>query len=757
MAESNDISCFTDDATIALKRRLAAGHYSSAHSCRHCERFVVAETLPRGDQEAFFFQALIPIDEIHRLAADGCRWFSLFSNKLKCDAGIDEETFTFWEFFRWREPVPPDAVPEGSVLISMRYKIWEHVIDIKAGFSDGESLHMVSFDGFKQPDVNTYPGSRSLGSPINTNPASDESIQLIRSWLGACSVKHNCGIQHLPPSLPTFLLALGKECVRLMDTAGKPRARYVALSYCWGDKEQKTLLLGRNKQQLLGDIALEHLDTTIQEAIHITRQIGFQYLWIDALCIAQDDEKTKLLEIARMDEIYRNATLTLIPSRAADVQEGFLSKREIAGSSQPHLIFELPYFDKNSPVQDRTIILVPKETLRGEMLGGTAEIWSLRAWTLQEGIISPRRLQFGSEQTTWTCRHAATQYRDSDGWLSTGHEEKSVLNAGYTVRNQASQIMDRGGARYPSKQVLRIWDEIRTEFSGRGIKYQDDRLPAISRIAKGFAQVLNDDYICGLWKARLHHDLLWSRIDYKDRSKVASGFQPSWSWASSRRPIRQPYTEVFKDSDFEVVKYSVVPKHGGDEYGAIESASLRIRALIASVPEAIINDHRADLIGLSTCLQISRSDYTRRTYGQFSPSLKGRLLAGNKRQKASRVNDLSSMMILTDIVVDSPEIVPRDEGYRSPRDKLVDLSLLIVGHRQSPNKTFGGPCGLLITKEENGTYRRIGFFETGNLWGRDEDHYWGKWTYPHPLDKEYRSRVLYLWGGETGIREVTLV
>ncbi|KAJ8133015.1 hypothetical protein O1611_g608 [Lasiodiplodia mahajangana] len=783
MAELNNIICFTDDKTIALKRQLVAGDYSSAHSCLYCKRFVVPKTInPRDGKPEVLFKTSMQIDKIHRLAADGCRWFALFSNKLNYIAGIDKKEFAPWEYNMW---LPNGSAHSDSVLISMLYESQDDIF-IEAHISYQDHSYKLPFYGVKQPgilsniprrwngtslthenlDANTYPATRGFLHPINARPASDESIQLFRSWLETCSVKHNCGIQNLPPSLPAFLLAIGKEHVHLMDTAGRPKARYAALSYCWGNKGQNTLLSSKNKQQLLNSIALEQLDTTIQEAIHITRQIGFQYLWIDSLCIPQDDEEMKSSEIARMGEVYRNATLTLIPSRATGVKESFLSNREIAGSSQPNLIFQLPHFDNSSPVQDQTIILIPRETIDYEMGEYTMEEWSKRAWTFQEGIVSPRHLRFGLRQTRWTCRHAETQYMDNDGWISTDYEEASDLIVDARVRNQASQIINQDKKDYQPEQVRSLWNRIVGEYSHLRIKYQYDRLPAIASIAKGFARAFDDDYFCGLWKADLHQQLLWWREvddDDKDvdRSEDASGFHPSWSWASNRRAIRQSSRQVFKDSDFEVVGCNRMPKSGGDKYGAMESASLQIRALIVSVPEEIINDRRADLTGLSNRPHDVTSNYLRREYGKLSFWPGDELLAEIKREQVSRVNDLSSMLLLSEIYVDNAEKFPSNESCHPSSAKFDDLSLLIVGHEELVHEAIegpsGGPSGLLISKEENGAYRRLGYFRAGNLWGRKEAAYLMNRTESDTLGEEYRSRMLYLWGGETSVREVTLV
>ncbi|KAI0191066.1 HET-domain-containing protein [Astrocystis sublimbata] len=776
--------CLTDGnaEVLALKRKLVADEYSSAHSCCHCQKFVVPETLLLDwDENETFFKISMQIDEIHRLAAEGCLWFALFSKRLNRFQGIDSEESDIWHSISQSEISVHSvaAVEQTTIPISIRFKLWFSEIYICAGFFYKNKQHTVDFCCFKQPDGRKSQDGLSFKCPINTNPATNESIQLVCSWLKACSDKHECGIERLPLLLPTLLLAIGKDPIHLINTTGKPKVRYVALSYCWG-VTQKTLLSRKNKQQLLKGIVSAELDNAIQEAIHVTRQIGFEYLWIDSLCIIQgdkdgdSDKEITTTEIARMDEIYHNATLTLIPSRAASVQESFLSRREAAGSSQSHLIFKLPHFNMNSPLQDGTVTLIPTGVIEYEMKGHSIEPWSQRAWTLQESIVSRRRLQFGLRDTTWTCCNATVHYVDNDRLDSTWFEEnKSVISS--KSHDQAVQIVNQVISCYNTlEEIWDIWTTILQEYSRRRIKYQDDRLPAIASIAKGFAQALKDDYVCGLWRSDLYRGLLWHEDifhDVQDMSEIPSNFQPSWSWVSSRRAIYTPHESVFKDSDFEF-EYNLKHKIEGDKYGAVESATLHIRALIASVPEVIINDHRADILGVSKSPSAFSSDYRLRgRFGFFESWDQKALVAGTKRENASRVDDLSSMLVTSYIGVDNAEKVPSSRDHYPPRGKYVDLSLLIVGHHAAVRLTetgpAGGPCGLLIARNEDGTYRRIGYFEAQSLWGSvsKEIIFEGSWcpsswterTLSNTLDQEYRSRVLYLWGGESSLREIALV
>ncbi|KAI6081709.1 HET-domain-containing protein [Hypoxylon rubiginosum] len=731
---ADKISCFGNENTIALKRELVSNDYSLAHSCANCMKLAIPIVFRSDRRRNYSIQVSKTTDEIHNYATGGCLWWSMFSLKLKAKQPNQSEN----ESADW-ELDSQTACPYDATYI---YN--------------------------KSSDVNNFPGSYSLGSPINTNPGSEKSVQLISSWLKTCSAQHNCGITDLPPSLPTTLIAVGEKRIRLLDTAGHSMSRYVALSYCWGTQEQKTLLTKENKQRLLDDIPFEDLDTTIQEAVDITRKIGFKYLWIDALCITQNDRKEKSHEMARMHEIYRNATLTIIASRAAGVREGFLSKRNIAGSEWPQCIFEFPCLDEGIVVPGRTVILV-----RVDDICSKHEPWDRRAWTLQERVMSKRCLQFGTENTTWSCRHANVQYTDSDGWIPVQYKTMAAPGDD-SLLSDASFLMNQPVL--PSQFDRRIrttWHEILEEFSKRGLGYQSDRLPAISSVAKRFAVALNDTYICGLWKSQLHVDLLWSR-SYNRFSKTCAHpyeVKPSWSWAASQSNIYHPDDLVYKDDNFEFLGHSMEPEPEGNVYGVAVSANIRVRGLITSIPRTILTDTRANLVGIFEADAMSEAAcYRRDEDGEFQESEQRKcLLIKRKRRrrrtgKKDRITDLSNTLVCTGVLIDSHQRTPRrdaDNGNQGQavskqRPKLtnMNLSLFIIGHEKDTERNrITGPAGLLIAKKKNGAYYRLGRFNVWDVWGLGRKHWEG---YTHPGEEEYKSRLLYLWGGKSSIREVTL-
>ena len=74
------------------------------------------------------------------------------------------------------------------------------------------------------------------------------------------------------------------------------------------------------------DFAL--LPQSLKDGIMITRCLGLQYIWIDCLCIVQDDEEDWHREAGRMGDIYSKSYLTIAAARSADSNNGFLAPRE---------------------------------------------------------------------------------------------------------------------------------------------------------------------------------------------------------------------------------------------------------------------------------------------------------------------------------------------------------------------------------------------------------------------------------------------
>ena len=137
---------------------------------------------------------------------------------------------------------------------------------------------------------------------------------LVATWLRQCDTEHEHSPTREDPCKELAsdrVIDVQKQCV-----VRKPRhASYAALSYTWGSTS-RFCLTQRNLHTLEQIGSLRTLDTalgsTITDSITACARLGIAYLWIDSLCIVQDDEEGKLDQIKNMDQIYVNAYVTLV-------------------------------------------------------------------------------------------------------------------------------------------------------------------------------------------------------------------------------------------------------------------------------------------------------------------------------------------------------------------------------------------------------------------------------------------------------------
>lgn len=142
---------------------------------------------------------------------------------------------------------------------------------------------------------------------------------LLRGWKSKCHIEHQetCGRAIINTSLstqrPTWLLDVVGGCI----CRATPVQAYVVLSYVWSTKDflktTKGNLETMQKRGTLDPLMSQYrIPRTIRDAMTVVKSVSMRYLWVDVLCIVQDDTKEKQIEIAKMAGIYANASLVII-------------------------------------------------------------------------------------------------------------------------------------------------------------------------------------------------------------------------------------------------------------------------------------------------------------------------------------------------------------------------------------------------------------------------------------------------------------
>jgi len=163
-------------------------------------------------------------------------------------------------------------------------------------------------------------------------PTTSVAVPKIIEWLANCKSNHMQCRTH-SDFVPTRLIEIcGTERQTVRISSPTVPVDWLALSYCWGTTKQ-SVTTSSNIHLRYEGVTVSELPKTLQDAITVARDLGFQFLWIDSMCILQDDERDWAKESATMADVYSKATLVLAATSASDCGLGFLDTRH-----DPHTI-----------------------------------------------------------------------------------------------------------------------------------------------------------------------------------------------------------------------------------------------------------------------------------------------------------------------------------------------------------------------------------------------------------------------------------
>lgn len=248
----------------------------------------------------------------------------------------------------------------------------------------------------------------------------------------------------------------------------------------------------------LAGIPWDNLPRTYQDAISATHRLGFEYIWIDSLCIIQNSHADWLSESKRMGDVYQNARLTIAASHAADSGQPCFFPRP-----SPPLTVELSHIAASGEAEGSIFAsLLPSDY---DDISPDSGALAYRAWASQEWILSRRMIFYTAGSLVWSCKAISQR------------ETGASFHA--TTRNTR-------------------WKSFVEKYSARLLTEHTDRLIAIEgiRLALG-AKRPRDTYCLGFWKDSMPDQLLWYSRQPAERSKSKLDL-PTWTWASTLHGVR---------------------------------------------------------------------------------------------------------------------------------------------------------------------------------------------------------------------------
>jgi hypothetical protein len=440
-----------------------------------------------------------------------------------------------------------DYTPPGN----NRFRLWvdEHSAHLTA-FTDAENI------------VSKLVTARPLQHEIN----SDQAFERITQWLQLCAAHPECAPSVESP-LPTRLIELGTKqtggSIRLSSTKGS-HGKYAALSYCWGSRQPGVTMKSNLKDRMLSIDASE-LSKTVQEAITITQRLGFQYLWVDAICIIQDSDEDKSQEIQQMCDIYRNAHVAIVAATASDSNQGFLQSRPLPSPS-----VEVPFWSTDNRLS--SVSMRPEGWYSDD-----SEPVNTRGWTLQERLLSPRLVIFASHTIQLQCQHSIINMGDS-------LNIPSGLGSWRLPSPLVSTTPKASIEPVTSEAAIREWKNVIMLYSERKLSSDNDKLVAVAALAQSFHSIIQLPYLAGLWSGpTLLPMLLWESCYYTGIPTYKEYIAPSWSWASVPATVTFRAGHVVQDMapfDVDLLSSSTTLKNKSMTFGQVSAGRITLKAHI---------------------------------------------------------------------------------------------------------------------------------------------------------------------------------
>lgn len=342
---------------------------------------------------------------------------------------------------------------------------------------------------------------------------------------------------------------------------------YVALSHCWGESNVVTTTkenLAEHKKKL----SLDRLSKTFQDAVHITRNIGVRYLWIDSLCIVQGDFQDWDRESPKMGYIYMYSILNIAATPVLDGDSGFLTFRT------DEQAVRIPVDPENASVAGHIYIRNSLEPFYKAVNDGPL---TKRAWVQQERLLSRRTLHCANDQMHWECHEAC---ESEDGRI----EHSSVQTKSTLSFDNPYSLSSIEGEKDP---VYKRWYEVVHDYSSRNMTKATDKLPALSGVASLVADCTNDQYLAGLWRKDLVNGLLWcaSRKDAPRLTRPPSWRAPSWSWAALDGSITFGYGPLMgttRHNCIDILEASVEIS-GQNPYGMVSNGHITLSGRVVQI------------------------------------------------------------------------------------------------------------------------------------------------------------------------------
>ncbi|KAJ1324134.1 HET domain-containing protein [Microdochium nivale] len=414
--------------------------------------------------------------------------------------------------------------------------------------------------------------------------SSPQALKFLKSQIKTCLKTHpRCQVKS-KDYIPTRLLHVTKGgLLQLRFQTDIPTgANYTALCHRWDDEADPCCLTTReNIEDRKNNISWDEIPSVFDDFIKLSLGLGVSYVWIDSLCIVQDDAEDREREATSMMRIFNNALVTIAALCSGSPQQSMFCKNTslqqklvtVKHGSKRHDLFARELTLDMPAVMFRT----SRDGIAAPSLGrNDRNSFSLlmRAWPFQDCLVSSRVAYIGAQEVSMECREAIT--------CECGlHHTDDTVKPQHALAKWAP-TSPLAATLFGKRTREDGWQDMVTKYSALKLSSEKDRLLALGGYAQQYAQAnVGQQYLAGLWSGNLVQHLLWTTttpvpvVTADEPGCIA----PSWSWASAGGPVTFPWQHSRTNGprmDFSIVEASC-KSADGNPFGVAVSGWLRLK------------------------------------------------------------------------------------------------------------------------------------------------------------------------------------
>ncbi|CAH0027415.1 unnamed protein product [Clonostachys rhizophaga] len=326
-----------------------------------------------------------------------------------------------------------------------------------------------------------------------------------KRWFETCRTSHSkCrGLENRArPFIPERLIeilcteTMESSRWRLVSSRHLGYVSYVTLSHCWGSSDHLKLLKSNlDYLQSQEGNPPTTLPKTYQHAFIVALALGFRFIWVDSLCIIQDDDRDWREQSSVMGMIYKHGQCNLAATWAHDGKDGCFSYRE-PEVVKPPLVELTSAGDKLT----RNHVIVDSLVYHNDLHHAPL---NTRGWVVQERYMARRQLSFCKQQVYWECEELLASEQFPCGIPGT------LTNL--THVNQWALPGVKPSLNFKEESSLRdAWTALVEQYSRCQLTRSSDKVIALAGLAGEFRSSLGDIYLAGMWKTDLIRQICWS-------------------------------------------------------------------------------------------------------------------------------------------------------------------------------------------------------------------------------------------------------